>query len=254
MKALAVKNPFENAFAAGALALLALLAQAPARAQLIQGVTEVTPYTFLQGGRVAGPATEIVEATLQRAGLDDYRIGMYPWARAYDLALKEPNVLIYLIARTPTREAQFKWVGEFMRIEYFFYKLRARTDVAVNQPDDARAHVIGVTRDDVRHQHLQAKGYTKLVVSGQNSDNFSKLLNGQVQLLVLPENDAVVLCQDAHFSCDGLQRLAPLDSLSTPLYMAFSVATPDATVDRARRAFETVKAEGGLRKMAATRR
>ena len=38
-----MKNPFENALAAGALALLALLAQAPARAQLIQGVTEVTP-------------------------------------------------------------------------------------------------------------------------------------------------------------------------------------------------------------------
>jgi hypothetical protein len=36
--------------------------------------------------------------------------------------------------------------------------------------------------------------------------------------------------------------------------MAFSAATPDATVDRARRAFETLKAEGGLRKMAAARR
>ena len=254
MKGLAMKKPFENNLVAGALALLALLAQAPARAQIIQGVTEVTPYSFLQGGRVGGPATEIVEATLQRAGLDDYRIGIYPWARAYDLALKEPNVLIYLIARTPAREAQFKWVGEFMRIDYFFYKLRSRTEVTLNQPDDARAYVIGVTRDDVRHQHLQAKGYTKLVVSGQNSDNFSKLLNGQVQLLVLPENDAAVLCQEAQFNCDGLQKLALLDSLATSLYMAFSVATPDATVDRARRAFETLKAEGALRKMAAGRR
>lgn len=249
-----MKNLLGKSLASGALAVLALLAQSPARAQVIQGVTELTPYSYMQGGRVAGPATEIVEATLRRAGVDDYRIGMYPWARAYDLALKEPNVLIYLIARTPAREAQFKWVGEFMRIEYFFYKLRSRTDVTLNHPDDARAYVIGVTRDDVRHQHLQAKGYTKLVVSGQISDNFSKLLSGQVQLLVLPENDALMLCQESHFDCDKLQKLVPLEGLATPLYMAFSTATPDATVERARRAFEAVKAEGGLRKMTAVRR
>jgi len=240
----------KNIYAACVLAALTLCAQA----QPIQGVTETTPYSFLQGGRVVGHATEIVEATLQRAGLADYRIGLYPWARAYDLALKEPNVLIYLIARTPAREAQFKWVGEFMRIDYHFYKLRSRADVTLNQADDARAYVIGVTRDDVRHQHLLAKGYTKLVVSGQALDNFSKLLNGQVQLLALPENDAAVLCQQARFNCNGLERLVPLEGASTALYMAFSAATADATVDRARRAFEALKAEGGLRKLLATRR
>ena len=52
-----------------------------------------------------------MEKTLQAAQLRDYQIRLYPWARAYDMALKEPNVLIFLIARTSARETQFKWAG-----------------------------------------------------------------------------------------------------------------------------------------------
>ena len=80
-------------------ALLCALACSAATAQEVRAVTEETPYTFLRDGKVAGPATELVERSLQRAGLADHSVQLYPWARAYDLALHEPNVLIFLIAR-----------------------------------------------------------------------------------------------------------------------------------------------------------
>ena len=63
---------------------------AASQAQPIRAVTETTPYTYLEGGKVVGSATEVVELTLQRAGLKDYSVHLYPWARAYDMALKEP--------------------------------------------------------------------------------------------------------------------------------------------------------------------
>ena len=66
------------------------LAFVPAQAQTLQAVTEdAPPYTYIEHGKVAGPATEVVQQTLQRAGLNDYRLHLYPWARAYDLALAE---------------------------------------------------------------------------------------------------------------------------------------------------------------------
>ena len=78
------------AWIAVSLGLLGALAHAgPVRV-----VTEETAYSYLQDGKVSGPATKVVEATLQRAGLDGYQIGLYPWARAYDMALQEPDVLI----------------------------------------------------------------------------------------------------------------------------------------------------------------
>src|SRR3990167_4825058 len=93
------------------LLLAGALAASQASAQTIRAVTETTPYTYQKGERVVGTATEVVEKTLQAAGQTDYQVRLYPWARAYDMALKEPNVLIFLIARTPVRESQFKWAG-----------------------------------------------------------------------------------------------------------------------------------------------
>lgn len=232
-------------------AVVLLLASLAAQAQPLQVVTEHSPYSFVRDGRVAGVATEVVEASLREAGLRDYRIASYPWARAYDMALNRPNVLIYLIARTPAREQLFKWVGEFMPMEYHFYRLRERTDVTVRTLDDARRHAIGVTRDDLRHQYLRSKGFTRLVVSGENLDNFRKLLHGQVDLVPLPALDAQTLCAETRFDCSRLERVLTLDELTIGLYMAYSRSTPDATVARTRAAFEKLRAAGTVRALMA---
>ena len=173
-----MKNVFQawsDAVACGVFMVCAL-GLPTVQGQTIQVVTETTPYTYLKGDRVIGAATEVVEKTLQSAGLTDFKIKIYPWARAYDMALKEPDVLIYLIARTPVREPQFKWAGEIMKIQYHLYRLRVRTEVDVKTLDEAKKYTIGVMRDDVRHQYLQSKGFTRLVVSAQWIDNFNKLI------------------------------------------------------------------------------
>lgn len=231
-------------------AWLALTALA-APAQTIQGVTEFTPYSYLRDGQVSGPATQVVEASLRDAGLADYRITLYPWARAYDMALKESNVLIYLIARTPARESLFKWVGEFMTMDYHLYKLKDNTDIVVRTLDDARNYTIGVMRDDLRHQYLQDKGFRRLVVSGQALDSFRHLINGQVQLTPLPARDAALLCKEARFDCTRLESVHTLNELSMGLYMAYSLATPDSTVARTRAAFEKLRAGGTVKRLMA---
>ncbi len=230
--------------------LLALaLAAGQAPAQPLQVVTETTPYSYLSGDRVVGTATEVVEKTLQNAGLTDYQIRVYPWARAYDLALKEPNVLIFLIARTPAREAQFKWAGEIMKIQYHLYRLRARTEVQIKTLADAKNYTIGVLRDDVRQQYLKSKGFQRLVVSAQAIDSFNKLIGRQVDLLPLVEDDTAILCAQTHFDCAGIERVWTLDEASTGLYMAYSNATRDAVVQKTQAAFAKLKADGSVRKI-----
>lgn len=236
------------------LALAALLGTSPARAETLRVVTETTPYSYQEGQRVLGTATEVVETTLRRAGLHDYRIRLYPWARAYDMALREANVLIYLIARTPARERQFKWAGEIMKIQYHLYRLDERDDIVVDTLHDAGNYTIGVMRDDVRQQYLQGKGFKRLVVSAQWIDNFNKLLNRQVDMVPLTEDDAGSLCAQARFDCAGLRKILTLDEASTGLYMAYSLATPDDTVERTRAAFEKIKADGTVRRIMAGKR
>ena len=219
------------------------LALAPAQAQSIRVVTETTPYSFVAGGKVVGTAAEVVELTLQRAGLTNYTVHLYPWARAYDMALKEPMVLIFLIARTGAREPQFHWTGEIMQIQYHLYRLKSRS-LDVTDLASARAYTIGVMRDDVRQQYLHSKGFDKLVVSAQPLDSFRKLLSGQVDMVPLTTDDAAMLCRETGFDCAGLQQVLTLDEASTGLYMAYSRQTPHEVVQRTRQAFERLKAEG----------
>ncbi len=235
------------------IALSLGLLYSTAEAASLRVVTEETAYSYLKEGKVSGPATEVVEATLQRAGLHDYQIGLYPWARAYDMALQEPGVLVYLIARTSDREALFRWVGEIMRIEYHFYKLRGRDDIRVPDLEAAKAYRIGVVREDVRHQFLQANGFTKVVVTAHNSDNFKRLLNGQVDLVPMPERDMIALCNEVGLDAGEVERVFTPDH-STRLYMAYSRLTDDETVLRTQAAFEHLQADGTVARIMAGQR
>ncbi|MDP3653729.1 MAG: transporter substrate-binding domain-containing protein [Rhodoferax sp.] len=220
------------------------------QAQTIHVVTEATPYTYLAEGKVVGSATEVVELSLKRAGLDDYEVNLYPWARSYDMALKEPNVLIYLIARTAAREDQFYWAGEIMKIQYHLYRLKGKGRAfRVTNLESVKHQTIGVMRDDVRYQFLRAKGFTRLVVSAQSVDNFKKLLSGQVDLVPLTLDDATSLCKETGVDCAGLERVLTLDEASTGLYMAYSRSTPVALVQRTKLAFDKLKAEGQVKRI-----
>lgn len=222
--------------------------QAAAADPVIRAVTEETAHTYLQGGEVAGAAAEVVRAVLQRAGLTQHTLSLYPWARAYDLALAEPDVLIFLLARTPEREARFQWVGEVVKMEFHLYRLRQRSDLQVARLDDARRWRIGVLRDDVRHQFFKARGFQRLVVAGQAPEVFRRLLDGQVDLLALPEVDAMALCRQAGVPFSTLERVHRLEGLTSSLQMAYSLPTSPAVVARTRRALEGLRAEGWVQR------
>jgi len=238
----------------GAVSLCLSLVCAGAPAQPIRAVTEASPYSHLDNGKPGGPANEIVEMTLKRAGFTETSINLYPWARAYDMALQEPNVLIYLIARTPARETQFRWVGEFLRVEYHLYKLRDQKDIVVRSLQDAKNYTIGVMRDDVRHQYLLTQGFGKLVVSSQVSDNFKKLVNRQVQLMPLSETGVAQLCEDTGIPCANLEKVFTLDAMTTGLYMAYSKSTADDVVARTAAAFAKLKADGTVARLMSLKR
>ena len=59
---------------------------------------ELPPYNMTVGGKLTGMGAEVMQAVLEEAGEQTYFQPM-PWARAYDIALSEPNIWIYLIAR-----------------------------------------------------------------------------------------------------------------------------------------------------------
>ena len=81
--------------------------------------------------------TEVVKKILKRAKLD-YKLGIYPWARAYQMALDAPNVLIYSIARNDKRETLFKWVCVIAPCHGYLYRVKSCLAVKVSTVDDIK--------------------------------------------------------------------------------------------------------------------
>lgn len=223
-------------------------------ADTIEVVTEDSLYAYQRDDKVVGPGIRIAEETLRSAQLTDYSLSLYPWARAYEKALHEPNVLIFPLDRTPARETLFKWVGEIHRVASRLYKLRDNRDITVSSLEQAKQYSIGVVRNDAKQIYLQQRGFTRLVISANNHDNFQKLLNRQIQLLPMPENTARLMSQDAQVDFASLEEVYILDEQPHRVHLAFSLSTPDEVVAKAQRAFEELKASGEVARIMSEQR
>ncbi len=90
---------------------------------------EMRPLNYTQNGNLHGFSADLVRAALDAAGLE-YTIDVQPWPRAYDRALKDRNVFIFSMARTPQRESNFIWVHALAPAQVRLFRLASREDLA----------------------------------------------------------------------------------------------------------------------------
>lgn len=81
---------------------------------------ENPPFNFIKDGIFTGSSTEVVREIMRRLNLPG-EIQVLPWARAYQLALSQPNVVLFSTARTTEREHLFHWVGPIYKVRFGFY-------------------------------------------------------------------------------------------------------------------------------------
>ncbi len=233
------------------LSLIALLfgSQTTCAATGVTVVTEeLPPYNMTVDGKLTGMGTEVVQAVLDEVG-EAAHIQSMPWARAYDIALNSENVLIYSIARTPQREALFKWVGVIAPTRWYLFSLPG-TQFNLKSLDDARQYQIATVKEDVGEQYLIDKGFAigrNLQSSNKYEHNYEKLKAGRVDLWISNELNAHYLVRHASGNPDetAVPQLS-LDDLggANGLCMAFSRSTPDEVVERFRQALARVRADG----------
>ncbi len=207
---------------------------------------EYAPYNYSHLGQVEGLGTQIVKATLQRAGFE-YRIKILPWSRALHLAQNNPNTLIYSISRTLEREPYFYWIGPIATIESHFFSLKSRQDIQpFSQLKDARKYRIGSIRDDYIEQFLLLHGFTNLQRNNNHQANLDKLLLGRIDLWPVSKETASYYLALRDLSFD--QELKLVHTISafsgTELYMAMGLDTPIEIVEQLRQALVQLKSDG----------
>ncbi len=234
------------------LLVAALSAAEPAHAEKIRVVTEeMAPYNFMddKDRRVSGLATELVEEVLKRAKLN-YYIDLYPWARSYRLAQDAPNVAIYSIGRNEEREKLFKWVGLLVNREVFVYKLKGRPELTATRLADLKPMRLGGIRDGIRTTYLKNQGLA-VEESADDTSNIKKLQARRIDAFPIDEPNLVYLSERSGVDFDSMERLMKLENLSGGLYLAFSLQTPDDTVDKCRTALDSMVKDASFSKITA---
>lgn len=247
MNPLRLPCPFRFALLLLAMALPGLPA-AQAAVELKVVTEELPPFNMTVDGQITGMGTEVVEAMLKEAGLSG-NIQSMPWARAYDLALHDDNVLIYSMARIPEREPLFQWVGAISPTRWYLYAL-AGHPIPLARLDDAKRYQIGVVKQDASELYLSGHGFSigkNLQASNRRELNYEKLKSGHVDLWIANELNAAWLVRQA--GDDPAQTL--VKALAIPdlggdagLYMAVSLKTPAEVVARLRTALQRLHDNG----------
>lgn len=219
--------------------------------ETIRIVTEdYPPYNFEVNGRLTGFSTEVVKAVVRRVGVKaDFML--YPWPRAYRMALSNENTLIYTITRKPSRENLFKWVGPITPRTIFLYKLKDREDIEIDSIEDAKRYITGVMQDDGFTSYLLNNGFEfgkNLEVVSNDVLNLRKLYKGRVDLIGNTELYMSYKVKKEGYDYGKLEKAYKIPD-TDQYYMAFSMKTSDSIVKQFQEALEIIRHDGTLHRL-----
>ena len=189
-------------------------------------------------GQIEGFATDYLKDILATADIE-YSLDILPWARAYNMAKTQPNVLIYGLARTPSREPHFIWLTDFVTLKFFLYALKNKKHKHLEDTAPLKDRKIAVIRDDFNHHEMLANGFTNLVVAERHSNMSLLLQKGRADYFVASD-DAI---DTFGVVKEELYKAHPMDFLESSIYFALSQSTDPEIVASLRKAVEELKSD-----------
>ena len=223
---------------------------APPADDLTYYTEELPPYSYRENGTLRGLSVDLLGAVTERMGkrVHPGQVRVVPWAEGYQAVLTGNRTVLFSTARTPGREASFKWAGPiFTDREVLF--ARNGSNIAIAGPGDLNGLRIGVIADDIGVQQLLDLGVNRsqLVAERDASILMAQLLRGEIDLWCYPEATGRHLARQTTGDYFAFMVAYPL-SAST-VYYAFSRDVPDATIGSFQQALDGLRQErdaGGI--------
>jgi polar amino acid transport system substrate-binding protein len=229
------------------MASLFLLSVQPLLSAELTILTEnLPPLNYVKDGVLVGPSVEIVREIQRRVGSHE-QIKVYPWARAYKMALEEENVVLFSTTHTEERHDKFKWVGP-LATKRDILVAKKGSGIKIGSLEDAKkVKRIGTVRDDSKEEYLKGKGFTNLEPVSDEQKNAQKLVLGRIDLWVQKKPGLRTICELAGVDYDEIEEVYNLREIE--LMIAFSKKTSDSIVQKWRDAFNEMVADGTIMKI-----
>ena len=201
------------------------------------------PLNYVKDGVLVGPSVEIVKEIQRRVGSHE-QIKVYPWARAYRMALEDENVVLFGTTHTKVRHDKFKWVGP-LATKRDILVAKKGSGIKINTLEDAKkVKRIGTLRDDTRERLLKRHGFTNLEPVSDEQKNAKKLVLGRIDLWTYKIPGLRTVCELAGVDYNEVEEVYSLREIDVSI--AFSKKTSDAIVQKWKNAFNEMLADGTI--------
>ena len=201
------------------------------------------PLNYIDNGVLVGPSVEIVKEIQKRVGSEE-QIQVYPWARAYKMALEDQNVILFGMTYTKVRKDKFKWVGPLAKKRDILVAKKG-SGIKIDSLEDAKkVGRIGTLRDDTRGRLLERHGFTNLEPVSDEQLNAKKLALGRIDLWAYKIPGLRTVCDLAGVDYTEFEEVYHLREID--LMIAFSKKTSDSIVERWRDAFNEMSEDGTI--------
>ena len=226
------------------VAVVALVAGATAAAAPLRLVTEEnSPSSFTRNGKLTGQYVEVAQEIQARVGGQE-PIQVLPWARGYQAALSEPNVVLFPTTRSAAREALFQWVGPVSTATTAFFARRG-AGLRINDLADARAvSAVLVPRGWYMHDQLVRLEFKNLMPTNTPEQMVAMLMNGRAPLMYAMQTGIGGLLEQAGVRLTDIEPVYVVDKAQG--YFAFSLATPADAVRQWQAALDRMKQDGSF--------
>lgn len=203
---------------------------------------EYPPYNFSEDGVVKGISVDLLIEAAHHSGvvLSNKDITIQPWARAYRDALVKPNVALFSMTRTPSRETLFKWVGPISKTRVVVLAKKSN-EIVINESLDLAQFKIGVIRDDVGEQLLISHGIPRdsMQESSYAVTLAEQLHKGRIDLWAYEENVAKWWIQVSGYKASDFEPVYILQE--GELFYAFNTHIDDDTIDSLQAGLDALK-------------
>jgi polar amino acid transport system substrate-binding protein len=207
---------------------------------------ENPPINFTKNGKVTGIANEVV-MEIQRRINDHAPIIVTPWARGYQTALGRGVVGLYPMVRIKEREHLFKWVGPVFNVSTSFYALHD-SPLQIHSLSEAKAlPPILVPRLYYFQQYLSSQGFNNLDMVDGPEVLMHMFIAGRRPVMVIDNLTLGPLLERNGATKQDVRTLYTF--LKSQSYIAFSIDTPDAVVQRWQNTLNELKRDGTFAKL-----
>ena len=203
------------------------------------------PHNMKTAGELTGISVEVLDEMFKqmKSKQTTKEVKLTNWSRAYSVAQKVPNSMVFSTTRTKSRENLFKWVGPIVKTRVGVIAPKNK-NIVINNITDFNKYKIGAVLKDVGEILLLERGVNKKniqYVNGEDAINlsFTKMEKGRIDMFAYGLGAAFANAKKEGFDISKYEVIYTL--AEAELYFAFNEKTDNEIINKWQASLDAIK-------------